>query len=47
VPAPPRRPPPQKKKKSYVKEATEEQVLSRSRGALLGLAVGDAFGATF
>src|SRR6476659_1729570 len=45
-PPPPRRPPPpQKKKKNYVKEATEEQATRRGRGALLGLAVGDAFGA--
>jgi len=44
VPPPPR--PPPKKKKVYVKEATPEQVLARGRGALLGLAVGDALGAT-
>lgn len=43
---PPRRPPPQKKKKVYVKEATEEQVANRGRGALMGLAVGDALGST-
>jgi ADP-ribosylglycohydrolase len=46
APPPPRRPPPQKKKKVYVKEATEEQLVARGRGALLGLAVGDALGAT-
>lgn len=46
-PPPPRRPPPPpKKKKVYVKVATEAQVSSRGRGALLGLAVGDAMGAT-
>jgi ADP-ribosylglycohydrolase len=48
MPAPPRRPPPPKKKKrSFVNEATEKQVITRGRGALLGLAVGDAFGAPF
>ena len=46
-PPPPRRPPPpRKKKKGAVKEADEEQVFARARGALLGLAVGDALGAT-
>ncbi len=44
MPPPPR--PPPKKKKVFVKEATPEQVLARGRGALLGLAVGDAFGTT-
>ncbi len=47
MPPPPRRPPPPpKKKKVYVKEATEAQVVARGRGALLGLACGDALGAT-
>ncbi len=48
TPPPPRRPPPpMKKRKSFVKVVDEKLVISRGRGALLGLAVGDAFGATF
>ncbi|MFT3837594.1 MAG: ADP-ribosylglycohydrolase family protein [Myxococcaceae bacterium] len=43
MPPPPR---PPKRKAPGLATATEEQVLARSRGALLGLAVGDAFGTT-
>jgi ADP-ribosyl-[dinitrogen reductase] hydrolase len=44
---PGRPPPPKKKKKVLVKAATEKQIIDRGRGALLGLSVGDAFGAPF
>src|SRR4051812_34856076 len=47
MPPPPKRPPPPpKKKKLFVKTASEAQIGERSRGALMGLAVGDALGAT-
>ncbi|MBK7859561.1 MAG: ADP-ribosylglycohydrolase family protein [Archangiaceae bacterium] len=48
MPPPPRRPPPPpKKKRGAPKDPTSDQVAMRGRGALLGLSVGDAFGATF
>jgi ADP-ribosylglycohydrolase len=45
-PPPPRPKGPPPKKKRGPPEASGEQVLARARGALLGLAVGDALGAT-